>query len=254
MGVLNSGQMKRALLLVCFLAGCTTTAPQGEKPISALWILPEATWRASTQGGVRLQDGDKKLIATLSARRASTLVAVWQKLKATSGVDADLGIARTSRPNAFAAFIQGRPTVILGLSFVDVINDDPDALAATIGHELAHLHFRHGEATKSRNETAKGASQFLGILLSAAGVPFGGNIANLGVSAIATSYSRDQEREADIQGLDWALAAGYDACGSARTMKALQSAGNGGGFEFLSSHPGHEERIDRASKKAGKAC
>lgn len=246
--------MKKACLLVCFLAGCATPAPQGEKPISALWILPEATWLASTKGGVNLRDGDKNLVTTLSPRRASALVAVWQKLKTTSGIDADLGIARTSRPNAFATFIQGRPTVILGLSFVELINDDQDALAATIGHELAHLHFKHGEATKARNETAKGASQFLGILLSAAGVPFGGNIANVGVSAIATSYSRDQEREADIKGMDWALAAGYDACGSARTMKALQSVAAGGGFTFLSSHPGHEERIEQASKRAGKAC
>lgn len=246
--------MKMALLLVFLLAGCATPAPQGEKPISALWIIPEATWLASAKGGVKLQDGDKNLVAVFSPAKASTLVAVWQKVRAASGVHAELGIARTSRPNAFAAFIDGKPTVVLGLSFVDLIKDDPDALAATIGHELAHLHFKHGEATKSRNETAKGASQFLGILLSAAGVPFGGNIASLGVNAIATSYSRDQEREADIKGLDWALAAGYDACGSARTMKALQLAGGGGGFGFLSSHPGHEERIDRASQRAGKAC
>ncbi len=246
--------MKKALLLVCFLAGCATPAPQGEKPISGIWVQSDTTWLANTRGGVNLRDGNKNVIARLSPERVLAVVTTWQRVKAASRVDADFGIARTSSPNAFAGIINGRPTVILGLSFMDLIKDDADALAATIGHELAHLHFKHGEATKSRNEAARGASQFLGILLSVAGVPFGGNIANLGVSAIATSYSRDQEREADVTGLDWAIAAGYDACGSARTMKALQSAGGGGGLSFLSSHPGHEERIDSASKRAGKVC
>lgn len=247
------GRMKRSLILVILFAGCATQNAQ--KPISNLWIPPsDDVWQGYARSGFTLRGSDKNIVAQLSPGRVKTIVDTWQKVKVSSKLDADLGIAQTAQPNAFATHAKGRPVVILGLSFIDLLGDDVDAYATTMGHELAHIHFNHGAASKARNETAKGASQFLGALLNAAGVPLGGTIANLGVTAISTSYSRDQEREADSLGLDWSTGAGFDACGSARTMKALQIAGGGGGIPFLSSHPGHEERIDRASKRANRAC
>jgi len=62
----------------------------------------------------------------------------------------------------------------------------------------------------------------LGAILGVAGVPMGSTIANVGIVMVATAYSRDEEREADELGLQWAMAAGYSACGSARTMRMLK--------------------------------
>lgn len=249
--------MKWILLIpVCFLSGCATQPDKStEKPISGIWIQSDAAWQAAARNGIKLQDGNKSLVATLTPMTVSALFRTWEKVKATSGVDAQLGVAKTSSPNAFAAPIGGRPTVIIGISLMDALANDADALAATLGHELAHLHYKHPEASKARRESAAGASQFFGFLLSIAGVPGGANLASIGINAISNAYSRDQEREADIMGLDWAVAAGFDACGSARTMRVLQrwSAGKEA-LPFFSSHPGHEERIERASARAGKAC
>lgn len=248
--------MKRMAMLLCLLlAGCATGNKSAEKPISAVWVQKDAEWQAAARNGVNLRDGSEKVLATLSPAVLAPLFLTWQKVKASSGIDAQLALARTADPNAFAIEVEGRPTVVVGLSFMDLIGNDPDAYAATLGHELAHLFYRHGETTLARTEAARGASQVLGTLLSLAGVPLGGTLVDLGVTAIATSYSRDQEREADIKGLDWATAAGFDACGSARTMKALAAAGGGSGaLSFLSTHPGHDERIERASKRAGRPC
>jgi predicted Zn-dependent protease len=46
--------------------------------------------------------------------------------------------------------------------------------------------------------------------LGLAGVPAGGLIAGLGVDLIDASYSREQEREADAQGVEYKWANGYD--------------------------------------------
>ena len=42
-----------------------------------------------------------------------------------------------------------------------------------------------------------------------------------GARVLYSSFSRDQEREADTQGLEWAIAAGYNPLGAVRLHMAL---------------------------------
>jgi len=123
-----------------------------------------------------------------------------------------------------------------------------DAIAVTMGHEFAHLHLGHsGAARKEREDTARGVSNVLGTILNIAGVPFGGTIASVGVTAVARSFTRDEERAADELGLKWATGAGFDVCGKARAVRMYQSMRSGVDIPFLSTHPSYGERSDLAN-------
>jgi predicted Zn-dependent protease len=87
-------------------------------------------------------------------------------------------------------------------------------------------------------------------------VPFGGTITSLAATSIARSFTRDEERAADKQGIRWAVAAGYDPCGKARTVEHFARYSSDG-IPLLSTHPSYGERsalADEYARKAGKGC
>ncbi len=245
------------LFLIAVVSGCATTS---QNPVKAFWLPPsQDAWARVPAAGMNLkhQDGSSRNVSYTVVRN---LVTVKERLEQTSGVRAELGLVDTDIPNAFAFQHQGRPVIAISLSWLDQLGHDTDALATTIGHELAHLHLGHsGAARKERKETAKGASLLLGTILNLAGVPIGGMIANIGVTAFARSFTRDEERAADDLGIKWAVAAGYDPCGRTSTMKMYQRMRTGIlDIPFLSTHPGAAERSEVANeislKSKGKPC
>jgi predicted Zn-dependent protease len=56
-------------------------------------------------------------------------------------------------------------------------------------------------------------------------------------------FSRAQEREADLLGLDLMAKAGFDPAQSVPLWQNMEAAGDGQPPEFLSTHPSHGTRI-----------
>jgi len=77
-------------------------------------------------------------------------------------------------------------------------------------------------------------------------VGVGSDIGNLMGGAMQTSFSRDQEREADKQGLIWSIQAGFDPNGAARLFSKLEKESGNSVITFLKSHPNPSERIENA--------
>lgn len=232
---------------ILLASGCATTQ---HSPVKALWLpSAQANWSSVVATGITLRhpDGTTRYVP---ATVMENLVKVKDRLDRSSSVRADLGLVDTDSPNAFAFHYQGRPVIAISLSWLNQLGHDQDALATTIGHELAHLHLGHsGVARKEREEAARGASQIIGSLLNLAGVPLGGTIANIGVTAFARSFTRDEERAADQLGIRWAVAAYYDPCGKARVAKMYQELRSGSiDIPFLSTHPSYGERSDLANE------
>jgi predicted Zn-dependent protease len=75
-------------------------------------------------------------------------------------------------------------------------------------------------------------------------VPRGGLISGVAVDLIDTAYSREDEREADALGVEYAITAGYDPNGAVRLQEKLLKASSGPLIPFLSSHPTGRERIE----------
>jgi beta-barrel assembly-enhancing protease len=118
-------------------------------------------------------------------------------------------------------------------------------LAGVLAHETTHVVARHSTHQMSQQVG-------IDILLSAAsqaGAPQGAvSMAGLATQLIGLKYSRDQEQEADMGGLDYMIAAGYSPWGMVETMKILQANSQGGSAEWLSSHPSPGNRVDYLTK------
>jgi len=118
-------------------------------------------------------------------------------------------------------------------------------LAALLGHEITHVVARHSTAAMSRQQ---GLSLLLLGLGAAGALPkqtSEGAIraAQIAWQLISLKYSREDERQADLAGLDYTIAAGYNPYGMVETMQMLQEQHNIRPIEFLSTHPSPENRI-----------
>lgn len=235
------------VLLVVLMSGCASN------PIKQYWTPTDAQWESASKSGTwaQLSNGQRHSIYQSHARN---LYKAWLDVTKQSGQIATLALAESDLINAFATSDKtGKLLVIITFPLLTEIGNEPDALAAVIGHEMAHITYSHGHVRSAREQNAGVARNVIGTALNLAGVPMGGTVANLGVQAVTSAYSRDEEREADIKGIEWAVAAGYSACGGAILIRTFQK-NSGLNIPFLSTHPGHEERISRASQIAGRPC
>jgi Zn-dependent protease with chaperone function len=126
---------------------------------------------------------------------------------------------------------------------LDQLKLNDDEVAMIMGHEMAHALREH-----ARERLAK--SQATGIGLSIASQLLGlgqlGDVAaNLGTQLLTLKYSRDDETESDLVGLEIAARGGFRPEASVTLWQKMQAAsgGSGGSPSFLSTHPSGANRI-----------
>jgi predicted Zn-dependent protease len=117
-------------------------------------------------------------------------------------------------------------------------------LAGVLGHEAGHIAGRHSAKQIGRTRTAQGLSAVAGVVGGLFGYGWAGDVTGAVASLSLMSYSRDQERDADMLGLRYMTQAGYNPLGLVQLMQILESAGGGGGVEFLSTHPNPGNRLE----------
>ena len=155
-------------------------------------------------------------------------------------------------PNAFA-LPNGSIYINTGLL---ALLEDENQLAAVVAHEVAHVAQRH---TYLRNRSVR--KKMLAInILNTIGTwnPITGT-AGLAINLIATisplmlalsvfGYSREQEKEADLEGLKTATAAGFVPDGMPNSFKTMQKDVEGEQLSsFYSDHPKLQERVNYTS-------
>lgn len=128
-------------------------------------------------------------------------------------------------------------------------------LAAVMGHEVVHALARHGAERMSQGQLTNAALQVAGAAIGASGsnpMLSQAAMAALGAGAqvgVLLPFSRAHESEADYIGILLAADAGYDPRESVRLWERMEQLSKGGGpAEFLSTHPGHETRIQQLKK------
>jgi predicted Zn-dependent protease len=155
----------------------------------------------------------------------------------------DVVVFKDDSPNAFA-LPGGKIGVHSGLLKVA---KTPDQLAAVIGHEIAHVLANHSNERVSTAFAAESGLQLAAALAGAGTSPTKRQLFGLlGVGTqvgVLLPFSRAQEREADLVGLDLMAAAGFDPRESIALWHNMAAAGGGRPPEFLSTHPGTETRI-----------
>lgn len=132
--------------------------------------------------------------------------------------------------------------------------DNEAELAALLGHELGHVNARHAAQRQGKSMVAQVAAA--GASLVASTTEWGGLVAmgsQLGASALLSSYSRDNEREADALGQEYMVRAGYPATGMVGLQQLLvdqQKESPSMLQTMFSTHPMSSERRDTARQLA----
>lgn len=127
-------------------------------------------------------------------------------------------------------------------------------LAALLGHELGHVNARHAAQRQGQAMVTQIAVSGANLIGSAAG--YGGLVdlgTKLGASVLLSSYSRDNEREADALGQEYMVRAGYPASGMVGLQQLLvdqQKEAPSMLQTMFATHPMSSERRDTAKQLA----
>ena len=116
-----------------------------------------------------------------------------------------------------------------------------DEIAMIMGHEMAHALREH-----SREQLAKNSATSIGISLGAQLLGLGdiGNYAaRLGGQLLSLRFSRSDENDADLVGLEIAARAGYRPQAAVTLWEKMAQVSGSKGPAFLSTHPSGPERI-----------
>ena len=152
-------------------------------------------------------------------------------------------------PNAFA-FPGGYIFITRGL--MGLMGNEAE-LVSVLGHEIGHVTARHSVAMMTRAQVAQ-IGLGVGSILSPELAQFS-DVAAGGLSLLFLSYGRDAERQADDLGFQYALDHGYDVREMVNVFASLQHAGQLAGHSplpnWLASHPGPAERIQRIETRLG---
>lgn len=117
-----------------------------------------------------------------------------------------------------------------------------DEVAMIMGHEMAHALREHARERIGKTQiTGVGVSLFSQLLGLG---DMGSAVANLGTQLLTLTFSREDESEADLVGLELAARAGFSPqAGASLWRKMAAASGGGGNLAFLSTHPSGPQRI-----------
>lgn len=117
-----------------------------------------------------------------------------------------------------------------------------DEVAVIMGHEMAHALREHARARIAKTQTTglglSIAAQLLGL------GTLGDMAASIGTQLLAMRFSREDETESDLVGMELAARGGYDPrAGISLWQKMAQAAGGSAPPQWLSTHPAGQTRI-----------
>jgi len=122
-----------------------------------------------------------------------------------------------------------------------------DEVAMVMGHEIAHALREHARERMGKSAATNGLAT---IGSTVASVFFGVNpnltdfVAKQGANLINLKFSRDDETEADLVGMELAARAGYDPRAGVTLWQKMSAASKGAPPQWLSTHPSGTTRID----------
>jgi predicted Zn-dependent protease len=121
-----------------------------------------------------------------------------------------------------------------------------DEVAMVMGHEIAHALREHARERMGKTAVTQGAARIGGALAASV---FGidprltDGIARGGANLLTLEFSRSDESEADLVGMELAARAGYDPRAGISLWQKMGAANKGAPPQWLSTHPSGSTRI-----------
>lgn len=124
--------------------------------------------------------------------------------------------------------------------------DSEAELAGVLSHEITHVVGRHSAEAISRQA---GLQMLLTTAAASTGSAGAAQAADVAQQIIGLQFSKEDERQADLTGMDYMVAAGYDPHGMLEAMQMLQREEQSAPIDFLSSHPSSQNRLAYLSQR-----
>jgi len=139
------------------------------------------------------------------------------------------------------AFCMPGGKIVFYTGILEQLQLTDDEVAQIMGHEIAHALREHARARMGKSAaTSMGA----GMLSQLFGLgDLGRTVTNYGVQLLNMTFSRSDESEADLVGLELAARAGYDPRAGITLWQKMAASSQGAPPQWLSTHPAGNTRI-----------
>lgn len=234
------------LALAFALAGASATTVQADafKPSKADQV------KLGKRAAEDLRKQDKTKILPSTDERVKVLRKVASRLLSVIDDGKDpweysFDVIDSKEVNAFA--LPGGPTFFF-TGLLDKLSTE-DQLAGVLAHELTHVRREHWAYAYADNQKRALGINLLLIFTKASSTV--GNIASIGNDLLFNlPFSRKHEKEADEQGLDMMVKAGYNPTGMKQVFEMLSKVSGGSKPpEWLSDHPDDKNRIKNMQER-----
>jgi predicted Zn-dependent protease len=186
--------------------------------------------------------GDPQLVRLRAvAQRLIPHAAAWNPR--VGGWRWEVNLIGSNQINAFC-MPGGKIAVFTGILGKLQLSDDE--LAMVLGHEMAHALREHARERIGKNAVTQGAARLGGAVI--AGVlgidpQVTDMLARSTANLLSLKFSRGDESEADLVGMEIAARAGYDPRAAISLWQKMGQASKGSAPQWLSSHPAGTTRI-----------
>ncbi len=128
---------------------------------------------------------------------------------------------------------------------LDTLNLSDDEVAIVMGHEIAHALREHARERMAKSELTRLGTSVLGELVG--GGRYSGAF-QMGGNLLTLKFSRSDESEADLVGLDLAARSGFDPRAGVTLWQKMSAANKGAPPQWMSTHPSGPNRIREIEK------
>ena len=129
---------------------------------------------------------------------------------------------------------------------LDKLELSDDEVAVVMGHEIAHALREH-----AREQMGKSTATNIGAGLLSQVLGFGQigqTLTSYGVELLTLKFSRENESDADLVGMELAARAGFDPRAGITLWQKMSRANSGAPPQWLSTHPSGDSRIEEMER------
>jgi len=259
---MSKHKFKAALLALAIISGLPAWAQEDGIPVTSMSRLrggdpaqfnqqaklqyDQMLAQAHQQDAVATDRNPQLIRLRAIAKRLIPFTARWNPEAANWNWEVNL--LKSDTVNAFC-MPGGRIAFYSGI--LTKLNLTDDEVAMVMGHEIAHALREHAREQAGKNAITSGVARVVGALGSAYfGVDprLGDALAGGAAQLAALKYSRGDESEADLVGMDLAARAGYDPRAGIALWQKMNAVNQRAPIGFLSTHPTSQDRIDAMNK------
>jgi predicted Zn-dependent protease len=240
------------LLLACVCLGTTAQAREGVEvgETSAFSQLVPAAQveQAATQQYRQLlqQAAEKNALAPKEHAQLQRLRQIASKIIPLSygwnprarDWQWEVNLIGSSQINAFC-MPGGKIAFYTGM--LDRLKLSDHEVAMVMGHEIAHALREHARERMGKSTATNIGASLLSQVLGLG--QLGQTLTGYGAQLLSLKFSREDESESDLVGMELAARAGYDPRAGITLWQKMEAASNGAPPQWLSTHPSGSSRI-----------